>query len=203
MRRNASPADSAGLKNFAIGENGVRCRHGRRLDAPPLRLDGGGHDPEVAQVRRRRGLQGRGARRDRDRQGQHDLRGRRGRDADDRRPGGRHAPGRRDDRGIGEGGGELDGEDEDDERRGRRRGDADEDERRGAEDDDAEDEETTARGLRGGRRAGRARSPTPSEPPGRGRRRRPRQGLPDRAADGARAGSSSRRVQGPGRAGGS
>ena len=32
--------------------------HGRRRDAPPVRLDGGGHDPEVAQVRRRRGLPG-------------------------------------------------------------------------------------------------------------------------------------------------
>ena len=55
--------------------------------------------------------QGRGARRDRDGQGQHDVRGRRGGDARDRRPGGRHAPGRRDDRadrrGVGGGVGRL------------------------------------------------------------------------------------------------
>ncbi len=93
--------------------NGYAPAHGRRLDAPALRLHGGGHDPQVAQVRRRRGLQGRGARGDRDGQGQHDLRGRLRRRARDRRPGGRHAAGRRDDRaprvrlrrrGIGRGG---------------------------------------------------------------------------------------------------
>ena len=69
--------------------------HGRRRDAPPVRLDGGGHDPQVAQVRRRRGLPRGRAGRDRDRQGQHDVRGRPGRHAEDRRPGGRHAGGRR------------------------------------------------------------------------------------------------------------
>ena len=72
--------------------------HGRRRDAPPVRLDGGGHDPQVAEVRRGRGQARRRAGRDRDRQGQHDLRGRPGRRAQDRRPGGRHAAGRRDDR---------------------------------------------------------------------------------------------------------
>ena len=72
--------------------------HGRRRDAPPVRLHGGGHDPEVAEVRRGRGPARRGARRDRDRQGQHDLRGRPGRRAQDRGPGGRHAAGRRHDR---------------------------------------------------------------------------------------------------------
>ena len=72
--------------------------HGRRRDAPSVRLDGGGHDPQVAQVRRRRRVPRRRAGRDRDRQGQHDVRGRPGRDAEDRRPGGRHAARRRHDR---------------------------------------------------------------------------------------------------------
>ena len=46
------------------------------VNAAPLRLDGGGHGPALAQVGRRRGEARRRARRDRDRQGQHDLRGR-------------------------------------------------------------------------------------------------------------------------------
>ena len=52
------------------------------VDAPPVRLDGGGHDPQVAEVRRGRGQARRRARRDRDRQGEHDLRGRPGRRPD-------------------------------------------------------------------------------------------------------------------------
>ena len=76
---------------------GSLTAHVRRRHAPPVRLDGRGHDPQVAQVRRRRGLQGRRARRDRDGQGQHDLRGRRVGHARDRGQGGRHARRRRDD----------------------------------------------------------------------------------------------------------
>ena len=48
------------------------ARGGR--DAPPLRLDGGGHGPEVAEVGRGRGRGRRRAGRDRDRQGEHGLR---------------------------------------------------------------------------------------------------------------------------------
>ena len=77
---------------------GYAAGHGRRRDAPPVRLHGGGHDPQVAEVRRGRGQARRGARRDRDGQGQHDLRGRLRRRAQHRGQGGRHAAGRRDDR---------------------------------------------------------------------------------------------------------
>ena len=55
---------------------------GRDRHAAPLRLDGGGHDPALAEAGRGRG---RGRRRDgrnRDRQGEHGLRERRGGDAD-------------------------------------------------------------------------------------------------------------------------
>ena len=68
---------------------------GRDRDAAAVGHDGGGHDPQLARRRRRAGQPRPGARRDRDRQGEHDLRVRPGgRPADDRRRG-RHAAGRR------------------------------------------------------------------------------------------------------------
>ena len=74
--------------------------HGhRRHHAPPVRLDGGGNDPQLDSGGGRRGEARRAACRDRDRQGQHDLRGRHRRHADrDRRGRGGDAANRRGDR---------------------------------------------------------------------------------------------------------
>ena len=74
----------------ALATAGREHSDGRHRHAPALRLDGGGDDPQVAEVGRRRGRGRRRAGRDRDRQGEHGLRGRRRRDADrDPRRGGR------------------------------------------------------------------------------------------------------------------
>ena len=67
-------------------------------DAAPVRHDGGGHDPALAEADGEQVQPRRGARRDRDRQGHDDLRVRPSRRAGDRRRRGRHAAGRRADR---------------------------------------------------------------------------------------------------------
>ena len=65
------------------GDAGGSARSGPgHRHAAALGLDGGGHDPALAEVARRRGRARRGAGRDRDRQGQHGLRGARRRDPD-------------------------------------------------------------------------------------------------------------------------
>ena len=74
---------------------------GRHRHAPPVGHDGGGDDPALAQARRRAGAPRRGARRDRDRQGDHDLRVRPGGRPSDGGRRGRHAGGGAADRACG------------------------------------------------------------------------------------------------------
>src|SRR5215217_7227515 len=81
----AKPAPGQPMTSPAAGRRApsVRSRHVRRRHAPPVGLDGGGDDPAVAEGRRRPGEPRRRARRDRDRQGHHDVRGRPGGRAQD------------------------------------------------------------------------------------------------------------------------
>ena len=96
------PARGAGRAGGARGRRAWRRRaeraDGRDRDAAPVGHDGGGNDPALAQARRRAGAARRGARGDRDRQGDDELRVRPERRPGDGRGRGRHAGGRRADR---------------------------------------------------------------------------------------------------------
>ena len=53
--RPAHPPARASRPRHSSARSGYCAGHGRCRDAPPVRLDGGGHDPQVAEVRRGRG----------------------------------------------------------------------------------------------------------------------------------------------------